>query len=1533
MLEHRGVLLALVAVVAVCWRVCSADTRDACPYPGDAAALKAMDIARAEYDKYCRAITGKAPPPASFALDHSLDAKYDEYRIVSVNDGIVFRGANRRALLYAVYDFLSRRGGCRWFWDADIVPKKATIDVSGLDVHEKSQHEYRGIRYFAHRGLTRFQAEHWGFDDWKREIDWCVKKRVNVMMLRIGQDDIFQRAFPDVCAYPDPAKPLPATGKGFSNRSLFWPLQFRGRLREQIVAYAQDRGLIVPEDSGTMTHWYSRTPIDFVQKMKPDFISEKGAAYNDGKGTGLVWDIRQQKWIDAYWQLTEAALKTYDNGDDTLIHTMGVGERKFSEDHDENIRVKLAIDKKVVDEAIRRHPDTRVLYPGWDFYYQWRGEDVKKFVSMLDPAKTIIWQYTSDSYDPGRSNPLEWGIVGKFPYTFGIFLTYESGLDIRADYDLIRARESASKNDPFCVGYILWPESSHTDLLAAEYFAANGWRIDAVTTEERISTFCRDRYGENAATFEPIWQAVVPISTNVLQETWRNNYGSSLVRIMGDKWNYANNDPKRWPAFERKLFSKVPAMFRALADVDWNGDIVRRDTIDLARTVGDRLTLAAERNMMAAYFRWKAGSASAGADFERAVGEAKACAALMGHVLSLHTDYSLNDSLERLNAVEPVRNPDFGQVLLENAVNTYCASHQVEPALHLYPQLIDHVAAEIRSRMASGSKEPLDAKGVQSLVEAFQRRPLVSLKGDTERTAANYRRTMLDFADTAERMLRESAGEGEARALSLTSATAEIVVSADAPKTVRFAAKELKTFLDKSLGADIPVVDAPTKGKSQVVLGMNGWAAEAGISTNALVRDAFVMKTSGSRIYLVGRDDATVSPERAMSGSVWASMYERATLFGVYEFLERYAGVRFYFPGELGTVVPRLDAVNVPPVDIVVAPDWKVRRTSTAGIWHEGSDRQNLKAPVRNLQRLRRRAETQYQPFCHGQIKSHLAERFHKTHPEYFIMGPDGKRDTEIERKFSKQLCHSSAVWEEIYQDSKHYLMGDPASVRGVITRTGNFGYEYSFQGRKYVDVMPQDGMRQCHCEKCQAAYAKDDAANYATELIWGNVKRAAERLKSEGVDGHLTMMAYRPYRRVPKFDLPDNVLVMVAERGPWSIRVPENLKRDNAEIAAWRNKLGHSVCTWTYANKYGKTKLPDVPYSTPRAIAAYYKSCAKDIYGSYMESETERAYTAFLPHYVFFKIAWNTQTDVDALLEEHYRLMYGAAAGDISAIADLYERKWLDEFLGKPVDTPIGPAWSPASEEDVWYKIYSPEVLADLERRFAAALGKVPPGSLEARRIDLMRRETLEPMKKAGRSYVASKEAVKGWMHRLGRENILGLSPSAGKNGGVATNSVRTTARVWEEGGALKFEIVCQELKMKSRLARKYANDTTSIWRDDNIEIMINPTGDRDVFYHFIINSAGTLADFKHVRHLRRGGSDVSWNAGATVAVTDMADSWKIELVIPLAALEGLDAERFPAEIVRQRRLKGGVEEVFRWSPYSRSNLDIVNYGYLLRK
>ena len=205
-----------------------------------------LDQPRAEFAKYYRQIVGKEMPKGlvRFVIDPKVsESGRDAYLIrsggraspsgtaktASVQQQVVtITGSNVRSVYYGVYDLLERRGGCRWFWDGDVVPKKGALDLAGLDVKEEAHFEYRGLRYFAHRGLTRFQAEHWGLDDWKKEIDWMLKRRLNVFMLRIGQDDLFQRTFPETCAYPDPAKPFPGTGKAHDDRTLFWSLQYRG---------------------------------------------------------------------------------------------------------------------------------------------------------------------------------------------------------------------------------------------------------------------------------------------------------------------------------------------------------------------------------------------------------------------------------------------------------------------------------------------------------------------------------------------------------------------------------------------------------------------------------------------------------------------------------------------------------------------------------------------------------------------------------------------------------------------------------------------------------------------------------------------------------------------------------------------------------------------------------------------------------------------------------------------------------------------------------------------------------------------------------------------------------------------------------------------------------------------------------------------------------------------------------------------------------------------------------------------------------
>ncbi len=315
---------------------------------------------RAEFAKYYRQITGKDAPDGivKFAIDPKVSKRgRDAYRIVSGNaavagrppyragghgragsplpaETVVITGSNLRSVWYGLYDLLERRGGCHWFWDGDVVPKRETIDLSNLDVHEEARFEYRAIRYFAHRGLTRFQAEHWGPDDWKKEIDWLLKRRLNTFMLRIGQDDLFQRTFPDTCTYPDPAKPLPGTGVAHDDRTLFWSLQYRGKLRDNLQKYAFARGLMVPEDFGTMTHWYSRTPEDFLAKKKPDFIPLANKGKNYQVPNAQVWNIRDDKWVDEYWKMTKTAVETYGKGapEPRLLHTIGLGERRCYKD-------------------------------------------------------------------------------------------------------------------------------------------------------------------------------------------------------------------------------------------------------------------------------------------------------------------------------------------------------------------------------------------------------------------------------------------------------------------------------------------------------------------------------------------------------------------------------------------------------------------------------------------------------------------------------------------------------------------------------------------------------------------------------------------------------------------------------------------------------------------------------------------------------------------------------------------------------------------------------------------------------------------------------------------------------------------------------------------------------------------------------------------------------------------------------------------------------------------------------------------------
>ena len=708
-----------------------------------------LDIAAAEFAKYHEAVTGRPPEEGSLrlAIDPSVSGTgKDAYTIVSTDASparAVVTGSNLRSVFYGVYDLLERRGGCRWFWDGDVVPKKPSIDLSGLDVREEARFEWRGIRYFAHRGLTRFQAEHWGPDDWKREIDWCLKRRLNVFMLRIGQDDLFQRAFPGVCAYPDPSKPLPGAGTGYDDRSLFWPLQFRGQMRHDVQHYAFARGLEVPEDFGTMTHWYSRTPEDFIDKMDPPFLPQATDVY--AEKSGLVWDIRDDKWVDEYWKLTKTAVDAYGRPGPGLLHTIGLGERMCYTNRADNLKLKLLALDKFLKRAHRDYPEKKVLLAGWDLFFTWYPEEVQALVKTLDPKRDIIWDYEGDAlrdYRPEmrgvQNNFTKWGVVGKFPYTYSIFLAFEDAIDIRANYSVIEKRQKIVQDDPACTGYILWPESSHTDTLCLRYFTANAWSKEAVPVAKVIDEFCASRYGARALQMKRIWDMVLPASQ---LWHWGENYGKQITRGAD---SLPDERPQVIVQWKGGVAEALPA-FRRLADVEWDGEFVRRDTIDLARTALDRVITLRIYELGRDVAAWRRGGSG-----ESLPARAKRLAALtdlMADTLALHTDYSMWESYLRLDGIEPVRFPGFAKTLVDNASCGYCRSHQYELARHWYAVRM-RTAAERLSRAVETNDRKVELfDDPEDERRALMERPLESLRPLLPRTAAQYRSTMLAIAD------------------------------------------------------------------------------------------------------------------------------------------------------------------------------------------------------------------------------------------------------------------------------------------------------------------------------------------------------------------------------------------------------------------------------------------------------------------------------------------------------------------------------------------------------------------------------------------------------------------------------------------------------------------------------------------------------------------------------------------------------------------------------------------------------------------
>ena len=751
----------------------------------------------------------------------------------------------------------------------------------------------------------------------------------------------------------------------------------------------------------------------------------------------------------------------------------------------------------------------------------------------------------------------------------------------------------------------------------------------------------------------------------------------------------------------------------------------------------------------------------------------------------------------------------------------------------------------------------------------------------------------------------------------------DIVVARSATDVVEFAAEELQTFLSEALGEKVPIVKKPTTGRTAVILGVNEWSSAAGLDPAKCPRDTFIVRSEKDRVYISGVDEQdkrfkTLKTTRNSS-------VQRGTLHGVYAFLEKYAGVRFYFPGELGTIVPKTDAIRVPEGEETITPAYDIREWYTdpkfAWIGAEGPSAEG--ARNLNLSWLRLRMGTHRIPLCHGTRRFRYLERFGESHPEYFALKPNGSRHNDANATHPGHFCWNSPIVEEIYRDVKCALTGGKPSERGIPGADWPQNVDLKF---RYVDIMPQDGQANCVCPVCTAQRERGENA------VWAATAKIARRLQEEGVSGSVTQMAYGRNRDVPAFDLPTNIAIQVAVGGAWSMGDPEKAAAERKVVADWVKKLGHKVWLWNYQCKSGPMRpLKGIPQLSMRCWGEYYKTMPDLIIGAFAESETERFSFNYLNWYVYSRVCWDTSADIEAILDEHFRLMFGAGAPEMAAYYGELERKWTREVVGKTRDTPLGPERLVPSLETLFTKIYSEDELKKLDALVAAALRKVAPDSLEARRIRLFADEYVGSIRRAAKAYFDRIAAVKNFRVKASKTDAIPLRiiDLKGRKAQI-DRPLACAVTTWKDDKALHYRYVCEEPAMDHVVDMERPAGDANVWQDNCVELHLCPAGDRMDVCHIMLNSRGSLYADRY-RLLGESGRDHDREWGKTVraAVTRGRDSWTAEITIPLAEFKTLVAD-VPTSFSRSRMVDGMSGSAFYiWGPETiTSFVDSMNFG-----
>ena len=582
------------------------------------------------------------------------------------------------------------------------------------------------------------------------------------------------------------------------------------------------------------------------------------------------------------------------------------------------------------------------------------------------------------------------------------------------------------------------------------------------------------------------------------------------------------------------------------------------------------------------------------------------------------------------------------------------------------------------------------------------------------------------------------------------------IIVADRPSpAARLAALELQYHLLKISGAQVPIrsENDPVEGR-RILVGESAATRRFGLRSEDFKPQEYLIAFRTNTIILIGRDWEDTEANRKVDGrpmvgetlqalrhklDYWKTvgcpdrgvgevelpgLYDdQGTCLAAYDFLERFCGVRWYGPSAISIVIPSRKSLSAAGDDIRRSPALKHRSALPGGNW----------------------------PFLRGQWGDFTTDQVHLYWRRIRQGGERWAGNHTFHQATIKALFNDPA-----YQSKNPRSQGSQLCYTNpkLIKQVAQMACDY-FEGKgelpegwkalgDYFAIVPDDNMNLCNCPACEALLQQGRtrktgffSSGEMSDYWFSFVNAVAREVRKTHPDKYIATLAYWAYALPPSFSVEPNVSIAPCLHTCYYPVHPEMRENDMKFYREWREKTAAPMFLWVYYHHPMEPALIDkwksfphvMVHETAKSMQMFIRDGVRGIFECGEQDQLEQ--------YVMAKVWDDPNVDVDALIDEFFRLYFGAAAEPMKRF---YLR--LEEIACNPANYPApyhrrdGIDWKKVA----WERLGTPERMEELGALIAQAqkLAVIDP---EKQRVALWRKALWEWMCQGREQYTAAQQ------------------------------------------------------------------------------------------------------------------------------------------------------------------------------------------------